>query len=207
MNPALNQLVEERWRELPLDLKEVLTASELNAQLHNIVATLNLGEGALEKLRNEILLVLFVFEPITHLQKNIRQSLGISEEYAASIFLQLEMLSLYGVKDYLYEIAKDAEFVSIHEVLDSLETSLPDADSSLKERLELRPDGTAAPKAPLQGANQGEVQPLTREQLLSALSAKRTMAGDIEAMKRNQGAPPSSGNPPTSIPPPPPPTR
>lgn len=84
---------------------------------------------------------------------------------------------------------------------------VPGADSSLKERLELRPQtGTGTTTSQMKPTPQGEgAKPLTREELLSALSAKRTMASDIEAVKRAQTSPPQSPKP--SIPPPPPPSQ
>ncbi len=56
--------------------------------------------------------------------------------------------------------------------------TLPSAESSLREKLELRPEGVPA--------GEQMTQPLTREELLNALSSKRTMASDAA---RVQGAP------------------
>ena len=52
-----------------------------------------------------------------------------------------------------------------------------------KERLELRPQGV---EGGITDAKPREevMKPLTREELLSALSAKRTMASDIEAVRQ-----------------------
>ncbi len=70
------------------------------------------------------------------------------------------------------------------------EPSVPTAVPDTKERLDLRPQGIEtvvpeipkAPTAPQQGA-----RPLTREELMNALSPKRTMATDIEAVRQKQG--------------------
>jgi hypothetical protein len=62
----------------------------------------------------------------------------------------------------------------------------PEANLETKERLELKPkpnDGTVAQK---QVASDTPAKPLTREELMSALAGKRTMAADIEALRKKQ---------------------
>lgn len=60
--------------------------------------------------------------------------------------------------------------------------SLPEAPKDLKEKLELRPDGTPTPGA------DGGVRPLTRDEVLRALSPARTMAGDIASLSKQAPA-------------------
>jgi hypothetical protein len=68
-------------------------------------------------------------------------------------------------------------------------TSHLEANLETKERLELRPrvEGSDVP-APALGAGAGEeaAKPLTREELMSALGGKRTMAADIEALRQKR---------------------
>jgi len=78
---------------------------------------------------------------------------------------------------------------------------IPAANLESKERLMLRPDET--PKAPEQvhtnsgvvagntttgGHTEVPAKPLTRDELMSALAGKRTMASDIEAVRRAREA-------------------
>ncbi len=68
--------------------------------------------------------------------------------------------------------------------------SVPQANNQLKEKLELRPEGVARPSTPLPPvAPQGEgaLKPLTRDEVLKALSPQRTMKSDIEAMRVDDG--------------------
>ncbi len=60
--------------------------------------------------------------------------------------------------------------------------SVPEAPKDLKEKLELRPDGTQT-GGPAAGENSG-VRPLTRDEVLRALSPARTMAGDIASLTK-----------------------
>ena len=63
--------------------------------------------------------------------------------------------------------------------------SLPDADPTLKEGLQLRPEiGGVIPRGEaLTNTEEESARPLTRDELLKALSAKRTMASDIQAVR------------------------
>lgn len=69
---------------------------------------------------------------------------------------------------------------------------VPEAPKDLKEKLELRPDGTPASGAAGETAG---VRPLTRDEVLRALSPARTMAGDIASLSKQTPASPST--PPT----------
>ena len=59
---------------------------------------------------------------------------------------------------------------------------VPDADSSVREKLELRPQGV-----PHKAETEEEpvAKPLTREDVLSALSPRRTMKSDIESVRKS----------------------
>ncbi len=70
--------------------------------------------------------------------------------------------------------------------------AVPDANIESKERLELRPQGQAGT---------GGAQPLTRDALMNAVSGKRTMAQDIEALRMKREADKGSAPP---VPPRPP---
>ncbi len=52
-----------------------------------------------------------------------------------------------------------------------------------RERLDLRPEGVQQKFGGEESRHEEMAKPLTREELLSALSAKRTMATDIEAVR------------------------
>jgi hypothetical protein len=58
--------------------------------------------------------------------------------------------------------------------------TLPEADSSVRERLELRPE---VAQQETRSEEESSAKPLTREDVLSALSPKRTMESDIASVK------------------------
>ncbi len=78
--------------------------------------------------------------------------------------------------------------------------NVPEAPKDLKEKLELRPE--VAPQSESVPVAEGGVRPLTRDEVLRALSPARTMAGDIASLSKGTSA--STNTPPV---PPPPPTQ
>lgn len=105
--------------------------------------------------------IILGFYPKSDLRKLLVENVKISEDTAQKIEFDL--------KDFLTNI----EGVP----------SLPSAPKDIKDRLELRPEGV-----PVGGTSQEtetSARPITREQLLTALTAKRTMAGDIESIKQS----------------------
>ncbi len=71
-------------------------------------------------------------------------------------------------------------------ILDEINPQLPEADPTLKEGLKLRPEeGDIIPRGETIIVDEADpsARPLTRDELLKALSAKRTMASDIHAVQ------------------------
>jgi hypothetical protein len=68
-------------------------------------------------------------------------------------------------------------------------SQIPPANNELKEKLELRPEvPTPKPYTREVGAD-GRVKPLTREEVLQALTSKRTMASDIASIQEHISVP------------------
>lgn len=105
--------------------------------------------------------IILGFYPKSDLRKLLMENIKISEDIAQKIEFDL--------KDFLAKI-------------DGV-PSLPSAPKDIKDPLELRPEGV-----PVGGTSQETettARPITREQLLTALTAKRTMAGDIASIKQS----------------------
>lgn len=64
-------------------------------------------------------------------------------------------------------------------------SAIPKADGTVKEELELRPEGVPRPQ-PIAEEGKETPKPLTREDVLSALASRRTMASDIESVKKDE---------------------
>jgi hypothetical protein len=170
---TLSELVAVRLKDLPEELRSIFLDPELDSTLIEIASYYTLSGVGLEKLTDEVFLVLFLFEPITHLKENLMQALALTPEVAENIYSELELMVFFGAVDMLTEIAQNPEFVSIRNGM------VPDANQSLREKLELRPDGVpiggeVVPATP---------QPLTREEILRALAPKRTMQSDIQSIQ------------------------
>jgi hypothetical protein len=114
---------------------------------------------------------------------------GISKKFESTISLSPDKISRCN------EVLK--------KFLQSLSGSNPMSDSNLesKERLLLRPDemgktpeqlhtnsGAATGNGAAVGQTESSAKPLTRDELMSALAGKRTMASDIEAVRRAREA-------------------
>ncbi len=73
---------------------------------------------------------------------------------------------------------------------ESIPNPVPEAPKDLRERLVLRPDA-AAVTGPRPAVDMGTGnRPLSREEVLSALSPRRTMTGDIQSIQRQNPPPP-----------------
>ncbi len=172
-----------------------------------ILEFFNLGKDLHETIEFEVMLVVGLFIPLSELPKNISESTGIAPETAAKLVQMIETILLEPILSDLraYDVVLRAE--------DESEIHIPDADIELKERLELRPKGVErntetpvrVPAAPsnTQATTSGEVtladmkiiatpgqenkpeerKPLTKEEILGALSPRRTMASDIAAVR------------------------
>lgn len=175
-------------------------------ELKNILDFEGVGQEIALTVEFETLLVIALFVPLSELGTNIAASTKISIDSAKRIALMLETLVLEPIADALR--AYDVELRS------GDEPNVPDANIGAKEKLELRPD--ARPVTPPTPGGQGtptgtplQSRPLTREELMNALGAKRTMASDMERARGGAPVPPpsygASPAPKSTIPPPPPP--
>jgi hypothetical protein len=181
-NLTSTQIIESRWEVLPADLKDIFLSEEFEKGIEEIGAHHKLDETQTTNIKNEVLLVLFLFEPVSDLEGNI-EKLGIPKEQAIAITKEIELISLYTVMDTL-------SGVGINDVPNTTSTQekgiVPGADKNIKERLTLRPDGV-----PLGGGEvAGGPKPLTREEVLQALAPKRTMASDIASLQQKTSTPP-----------------
>lgn len=178
-------MIEERIGEYP-EIAAIVRGESFQKTLSEILAFEHVPAEHAEQITFEIKVVLAQYAPISELAQNISESTGIALESAASLTQMVETLILEPIYsdllvfDYVWheELAKNA--------------SIPAANLESKERLELRPEtsGEMGAKSGEEAETEGEVrqkstvQPLTREELMSALAGKRTMASDIEAVRK-----------------------
>lgn len=133
----------------------------LGQRVSEIVATQRMNESDRDKF---IYLVTDWFlEVITEnsFLRLLSEHVGFSQETSNEIVAQIKPLIEAGV----------------------YEGNVPKADGTVKEELELRPQGVPRPEI---RQMEEAPKPLTREDVLSALASRRTMASDIESVKKNE---------------------
>lgn len=97
-------------------------------------------------------------------QRLLRELIGVSDEVAQSIENELSSL-----------------FLKIDKV--------PTASQDIREELKLRPEGVLPNTPPMREVvPQPAVKPLTREEVLRAVTSRRTMASDIEMVRQQKAS-------------------
>lgn len=170
------KMIETRLSEYP-QMRAVATGENITDILIQILDFEEVDRAFLPIIKNEVLVILALYAPLHELAENITESTGIPLETSDRITSLIETLVLEPVYDEL--VAYDSLW---REELEK-NKNLPSAPKDIKDRLELRPEGV-----PVGGTSQEtktSARPITREQLLTALTAKRTMAGDIESIKQS----------------------
>jgi hypothetical protein len=192
MTTSLAEMVMGRWNDLPTNLKSAFEDPSFYSHIGNISKSAGLTPNQQQTLVDEILLVLFLFEPISALKSNIVKRLAIAESAAEAIISEIELLILYGSIPTLKTAESDPLFVSVRgqmqggAVTNASSVPLPEINPDTREKLELRPQGVPHMPAAAPVEDPG-ARPLTREEVLRTLAPKRTLASDIESL-RQQGA-------------------
>lgn len=173
---VLKTMIEARFHEYP-QMKAVIDAENFKNLLLQILDFEKVDQSLLPQIENEVLVILTLYAPLHELAENITETTGIPIETSKNITTLIETLILQPVYDDLviYDSLWESELKK--------DKNLPSASQDVKDSLELRPEGV-----PVGGTSheaKTTVQPITREQLLTALTAKRTMAGDIESIKQS----------------------
>lgn len=183
-NTSLDTILKDRFDALPEEIRQAFLDPKFDEHFDKIVHGYNLDAIQSAMLMDEIVLVLFLFEPITNLKKNITKRLNVTEDVADDIVFDLEYSVFLLVFDTLNEIARDPKFVGIRDTnTNNALGQVPKVDGEIREKLELRPEGMSSSE----GGDGGAPKPLTREEVLSALTPKRTMQGDIRTIQSQEG--------------------
>lgn len=176
------KMMRARFEEYPVFGAIALSAT-FKEGLVQILTFAHIGEEFLPLIENEVMVVLSLYAPLSKLGANIAETTGLPIETCEDVASLIESLILDPVIDDLraYDFLWQQELATT--------ATVPEAIPDAKERLDLRPQG-AIPVVPLppkasQVPPQG-ARPLTREELMNALSPKRTMATDIEAVRQKQ---------------------
>lgn len=172
-----NTMIEARLHEYP-QMKAVVDGDNFRNLLIQILDFEKIDQVLLPQIENEVIVVLTLYAQLHELAENISETTGIPITTSKNITALIETLILQPVLDDLttYDLLWQSELEK--------NQNLPPAPKDIKDRLELRPEGV-----PVGGTSQEtetSARPITREQLLTALTAKRTMAGDIASIKQSR---------------------
>ena len=207
-------LIEKKYSSLTKTRRDLLFSQQVSNLLLEMAEENGLTDKGAENLFDEVGLIILGIKDTGGFQHIIQKIVDSSSIDGVD---KKECISkiVYGVKKEIFDKLNTAK-------TDSQETNLsngpdkkvegkaneittatskpivPSATPDTKERLDLRPQGAVpvvpeppkAPAAPQQGA-----RPLTREELMNALSPKRTMAADIEAVRQKQEEKPKESFP------------
>ncbi len=184
------KMIESRLSEHP-ELALVVRDASFKTSLASILSFEHVDPAQSDLVEVEIKLVLAQYAPVGELGKNISMSTGLAIDVSERITTMIESLILRPVYDELlaFDLLWDEEIEK--------NAGIPAANLESKERLLLRPDAVAGTNAnsgivtgntPPVEQKDTAAKPLTRDELMSALAGKRTMASDIEAVRKAREA-------------------
>ena len=179
---TLKEIVDARWNDLPVELQQVFHDASYVSHIDTIAEYYHFTEKQRQVLKNEIDLVIFLFEPLSQLSENLMKNLVIERSTADQIVSEIKLGILFGHTDTLKEIEQSPDFVSLRS-LTNTPANIPQPSEYTREELRLRPDGVSS-----HTSVEGVIKPLTREEVLSALSPKRTMATDIASIQQKENS-------------------
>jgi len=159
-----------RVKQYP-DIVKILSQKSFDETLAKILEAEEIDVAFLPVIKNEILVILAFYAPLSELGKNIAETTGISLEKSESISLLVETLlfseilnDLYAFEYYWNEELKKTE----------------------------KPRDLTTPPQIQQNQLVGEPRPLTREELMQKLSPRRTMVQDVASAQHPTASQPTS---------------
>lgn len=177
----IQEMLTERFKEYP-QLGAVASNPNFKTELARIVAFFDISEEIVPIIERNVLVVLSLYAPITSLPQNISEDTGINLETATNLATMIDTILFTDVSEQLYQF----------DILWKQTEANQSTHATVKESLELQPeevrDATRVPAMP-----QETQKPLTRDELMQALAAKRTMQGDIAASKTPETTSPKAG--------------
>lgn len=164
-------LLRERIKQYP-DIVRVLSQKSFDATLADILETEEIDGTFFSVVKNEVLVILAFYAPLSELGKNIAETTGISLEKAEGISLLVETLLLSEILNELsaFEYLWNEEFKKTEQAKN------PDSAPQIQ-----------------QNQLAGEPRPLTREELMQKFTPRRTMVGDVSALPDTSRNTPTQG--------------
>ena len=167
-------MIDARFHEYP-EMKAVAESENFQQTLSQILEFEEVDQKYLPQIEMEVVVVLTLYAPLRELAQNITETTGLPSEKAANIANLVETLLLQPVSNELlaYDYLWQEELAKV--------AAVPTPQKDAREELRLRPEGVTREN---EGANEERARPLTREEVLKALAPTRTMASDIETLRK-----------------------
>ena len=159
-SPLTQQQREERYMNSPEHIKEMYAGESGGEALRAAFECYRIADELYPIYATIVGDVILGFYRRSDLPKLLMIELGVSETIAEKVSKELE--------PFLIKAGREQE--------------IPKAEGALREKLELRPGGIE--KTPKDDSE--SEKPLTREEVLQALSPKRTMQSDIASLRNSE---------------------
>ncbi|MEI8248943.1 MAG: hypothetical protein WCG07_00395 [Candidatus Taylorbacteria bacterium] len=104
MDTETKQLIQERFNDLPNEIKGAITASDLPEKIKKIAADNNLLLDQVSDLQNEILFVLLGIEPSSDFVGNVSKELSVNNLKALAIAKQVNATIFDAIREKLREM-------------------------------------------------------------------------------------------------------
>ncbi len=161
------KMLYERINQNPV-IARILSNRAFNETLEDILEVEEIDLALLPVIKNETLVILAFYAPISELGKNIAETTGLPLENAENISLLVEALLFSEISNDLYAF----EYLWNQELKKELG----------QEKKQTTP--TPETKPAVDGGV--EARPLTREELMQKLSPRRTMVEDVASVQHPQ---------------------
>jgi hypothetical protein len=190
-------MIRERVDKYPA-LQKLVAAPAFDQTLRQILAFENLNPSLFERIRFELMIVLTVYAPLNELSGNISEGTGLTLEQSENLVQTIKAVLIPSdmLQDLiLAQIAWAKSTASEDKTLPSavqptansqpapVTGEVPDADSTLRDELLLKPRMTE--KIVERAVPEPGAKPLTREEILRSLAAKRTLQSDVSALQQD----------------------
>jgi hypothetical protein len=168
MNTSIQDTAQARWEMLPSELREFYQNPQYAKNVQELIRTYGFNTSQSKILEDELMLVLFLFEPISQLKNSLARQLLLSEATATALMTEIEWGTLYTVMPILRDIAQNPEFKGVRSVRSEQQ---PAASSTpMQQNIQSVPVPVITRQA-VGDPGLGQ-RPLTRDEVLQALAPR-----------------------------------
>lgn len=177
-NTEANKYIDARIASLPKEVSSVINNTEVFEKLNGFLKTKGLHGEKIQIIQYEVFLILMQLKPVEEFEVELISEVDLSTDMAIEISEYTQREIFGNVLEHLGDLPNEEE--NAGEVIKKAEPI------KSKEELRLRPEGVVQKETEMPKVSENDdndAQPITKEELHSSLSARRTMAEDVEKVK------------------------